>query len=181
MILFELYYEFFKIGLFAIGGGLATLPFLFHLSDSHPAWLSYTDISNMIAISESTPGPMGINMATFAGNNTFGVMGGIVATLGLVSPSIIIILIIAKILEKFKNNRFVAYAFYGLRATVIALIAYAGLQVYQIALFNGTSIRIKETVVFAILLACMLKFKKVHPIIWIAIAGIVGILLSLPA
>lgn len=180
MTLLLLFYEFFKIGLFAIGGGLATLPFLFDLADKHPEWLSYGDISNMIAISESTPGPLGINMATYAGNNVFGIVGGIVATIGLIAPSIIIILIIAKMLERFKDSKYVKYAFYGLRATVIALIFYAGLQVFSIALIGEGGIRVFETVMFACLLALMLKFPKVHPVLWIALSAIVGILLKFP-
>ena len=176
-----LFYEFFKVGLFAIGGGMATLPFLFNLSDRYPEWLSYADISNMIAVSESTPGPMGVNMATFAGNNVAGILGGIVATLGLVAPSIIIILVIARILDRFKDNKYVNYAFYGLRAVVIALIAYAGFQVFGVALYNGSSVRIVETAVFAVLFAGMLVFKKVHPILWIVIAAAIGLLLKLPS
>lgn len=181
MTLLHLFFEFFKVGLFAIGGGMATLPFLFDLSNRYPAWLSYEDISNMIAVSEATPGPMGVNMATFTGNNVAGVIGGITATLGLVAPSIIIILIVARILDKFKENKYVGYAFYGLRAVVIALIAYAGFQVFSVALFNGSSIKIVEAVVFAALFILMVIFKKLHPIFWIVIAAILGIVLKLPS
>ena len=179
-----LFWEFFKIGLFSIGGGLATLPFLVNLSSSRPEWLSMNDISNMIAISESTPGPMGINMATYVGNNvgqmTFGsvaggLVGAIIATLGEIAPSIIIIILIAKALQAFKENKLVKWAFYGLRAIVIALIAYAAWGVYQIAFFSNGSISIIKTAVFVILLAGMLLFKKIHPIIWIAIAAMLGI------
>lgn len=185
-----LFWEFFKIGLFAIGGGLATLPFLIQLSANHPEWLTMQDVSNMIAVSESTPGPMGINMATYVGNNVGtmvfgnsagGVIGGIIATLGEIAPSIVIIIIVAGILQTFKDNKYVKWAFYGLRATVIALIAYAAFQVYTVALFAGNSIKIVECVMFLVILACMKFFKKVHPIVWIALSAIAGIALGLPS
>ncbi|MGH0054558.1 MAG: chromate transporter [Sphaerochaetaceae bacterium] len=185
-----LYLEFFKIGLFAMGGGLAALPFLVRLASTHPEWLTMQEISNMIAVSESTPGPIGINMATYVGNSVGsgvfgtvfgGAFGGIVATLGEVTPSIIIILIVARILEVFKDNQYVKWAFYGLRATVIALIAYAAYHVYRVALFNGSTVKWIEVGFFAIFMILMLKFEKVHPLIWIFIAAIIGIIFKLPS
>lgn len=189
MTLLLLFYEFFKVGLFAIGGGLATLPFLVSLSETHPEWITMQDISTMIAVSESTPGPMGINMATYIGNKVGqtlfgsplgGVLGGIVATLGEIAPSIIIIILVARILDKFKENKYVKWAFYGLRAIVIALIAYAAWGVYKVALWNGESIRVIETVIFLAFTFLMLKFKKVSPILWIVIAAVLGIILKMP-
>ena len=115
MLIFRLFWEFFKTGLFAIGGGLATLPFLYDMQAA-TGWFTLDDISNMIAISESTPGPMGINMATYTGFTSMGVLGGIAAVAGLVTPSIIIIIIVSNILEKFKTNKYVQYCMYGLRA-----------------------------------------------------------------
>lgn len=186
--LLSLYLEFFKIGLFAIGGGLATLPFLINLTQTHPQWMSLADISNMIAISESTPGPIGINMATFVGNNVGtaisdsmfgGVVGGIVATLGEVSPSIIVILIVARVLSVFKDNKWVKYAFYGLRAVVIALIANAAIQVYRVALFMNGTPRWLEIGLFAVLMTLMLKFKKISPLIWLICSAVLGIIFQL--
>jgi len=175
-----LFFEYFKIGLFAVGGGLATLPFLFNLSDKYPSWITYTDISTMLAVSESTPGAIGVNMATFCGAKVASYLGSICATLGLVAPSIIIILIVARILEKFKDNKWVKWAFYGLRAAVIALIAYAGLQVYKITLFDlNYHILIKPTIMFCIILIGMLKFKKISPAVWIVLSAILGIVLQL--
>ena len=135
MILLLLMWEFFKTGLFAIGGGLATLPFLYEMSVK-TGWFTATDIANMIAISESTPGPLGINMATYVGYNTAGVAGAILAPIGEVLPSIIIILIIAKVLEKFKENQIVQDVFYGLRPASVGLIAAAGVEVVKVALLN---------------------------------------------
>lgn len=191
-VLLILFYEFFKIGLFAVGGGLATLPFLTSLATKYPEWMTFQDISNMIAVSESTPGPMGINMATYIGNKvglaTFGstlggVLGGLVATLGEIAPSIIVILVVARILLKFKENRYVKFAFYGLRAVVIALIAYAGYQVYTVALYSSTAGTLKfvECFMFLVLFTLMLKFKGVHPIIWIFLSAVLGIILGLPS
>lgn len=179
MIYLLLTYEFFKIGLFSIGGGLATLPFIFRLADLYPSWITYPEISTMLAVSESTPGPIGINMSTYCGVKVAGPLGGICSTLGLVLPSLIIILIIARFLEKFNENKWVKFAFYGLRATVIALISYAGYQVYRIVLLNEGRVQLTETVVLAVLLFCMSKWKKVHPIVWIGIAAIIGIILKL--
>ena len=133
MIYVQLFLAFFKTGLFAVGGGLATLPFLYEISDTWH-WFSHADIADMIAISESTPGAIGINMSTYAGFLTAGVPGGIIATLGLGTPCVIIILIIARILKKFKDNPYVEKAFYGLRAASIAMISAAGINVARIAL-----------------------------------------------
>ena len=135
MIYLSLFFEFFKVGLFAVGGGLSTFPFLEEMA-RRTEWFSISDLVNMIAVSESTPGPIGVNMATFAGVQTAGVLGGITATLGLITPSFIVILIIAKILDKFRNNFYVDSAFYGLKPAVLGLIASAGFSVYKNTLVN---------------------------------------------
>lgn len=175
MILLELFFSFFKIGLFAVGGGLATLPFLYELANTHD-WFDVELISNMIAISESTPGPIGINMATYVGYLNSGIIGAIIAPLGEVAPSIIIITIIAGFLKKFKDNEVVKYVFYGLRAASCALIAAAGLGVVKIAFFGET---VKEFfwqgALMAIILYFAIKKLKWHPVIFIAISAIIGI------
>ena len=187
MIYFQLFWEFFKTGLFAIGGGLATLPFLYEMQVK-TGWFTVDDISNLIAISESTPGPMGVNMATYTGFTVCGIPGGIIAVLGLITPSIVIILIVARILERFKQNKVVQYALYGLRAASAGLIMAAGLRVAQAAflhmdvwaeqgfawkLFNPIAI------VFGILLFVVYKKTKKHPILYIVAAGIVGVIFAL--
>ena len=103
MIYLTLFYEFFKIGLFAVGGGIATLPFLMDLTDKYD-WYTASELTNMIAISESTPGPVGINMATYAGYQAAGIGGAIVATVSLVLPALIIIVIVARFMKKFYDN-----------------------------------------------------------------------------
>ena len=135
MILIRLFFEFFKAGLFAIGGGMATLPFLYNISDK-TGWFTYGQLADMVAISESTPGPMGVNMATYVGFTTAGPVGAVIATLGLITPSIIVILIIAGFLKAFKTNKYVQNAFYGLRPASTGLIAAAGLSVLSLLLLH---------------------------------------------
>ena len=130
-----LFLEFFKIGLFAVGGGLATLPFLSELAGKYP-WFDESMLGNMIAVSQSTPGPIGINMATYAGFNAGGVLGGLVATIGIVTPSVIIILIVAHVLNKFKESKSVQSVFYALRPAVTGLIAVAGFGVFKISVLT---------------------------------------------
>ncbi len=181
MIFLQLYYEFFKIGLFSIGGGLTTLPFLYSLAEKKPDWFSAKTIVDMLAISESTPGPIGINMATYAGFVTAGPFGGFIATLGEVSPSIIIICIIARFLDQFDKNPLVRDAFYGLRAAVIGLIIFAGSKVFSVTLLDAGSIRYMETALFVVLFALAMKFRKVHPLIWIVLGAVLGLVLKLPS
>lgn len=178
MLTIKLFLEFFKIGLFAIGGGLATIPFLYNLSNK-TEWFLTSDISNMLAISESTPGPLGVNMATYTGFLTNGIWGGIIATLGLITPSIIIIIIISKFLNKFAENKTIKKIFYGLRAGVIALILVAGLNILkETILLPNLSIKPLEAILFIILLTLLQK-TKLHPIYFILISGIIGGILSL--
>lgn len=183
MIYLRLIFEFAKTGLFSVGGGLATLPFLYEMSDK-TGWFSHADIADMIAISESTPGPIGINMATYAGFKTAGVPGGIFASLGLALPSVIIILIIAKFLKHYRNNRFVNGAFYGLRPASIAMITAAGLNVAKVAMINLPAFQTSGSVgelflwkacVLAVLLFIAQRKLKWNPVIFIAISAVVGI------
>ena len=188
----QLFYEFFKVGLFAIGGGLATIPFLSDMG-SRTGWFSAGELANMIAISESTPGPMGVNMATYVGFHTGGIAGGVIATLGLVCPSIIVILIIAGFLKKFRESRGVDAVFYGIRPASAALIAAALVEVCSIALlFREVTIPQYQVVAVqlfnlpAILLAVVvfvcLRFtplKKLHPIVFIALSAAAGIIFEM--
>lgn len=194
MIFLRLFYEFFKVGLFSVGGGLATLPFLRHLGEV-TGWFSAADLANMVAVSESTPGAMGINMATYVGFTVGGqsglpvgnVVGAVVATLGLVAPSILVILIIAKFLQKFRQSRVVDGVFSGLRPASTGLIAAAGLSVAQIALLTGAAwtglnsltaiINWKGVILAAAVFVCMQvkALKKLHPIVYIAAAAVIGV------
>ena len=192
MIYLRLFLEFCKVGLFSVGGGLATIPFLTDLGE-RTGWFTSGQLADMIAISESTPGPMGVNMATYVGFTTGGVPGGVVATLGLVFPSIVVILIIAKFLQKFRQSKVVDGVFYGLRAASVALITAALLQVAKIALMfhevPAAEYGVVKTALFywpAILLAAavfvLLKFtplKKLHPICFIAFSAVMGIVFQM--
>lgn len=181
-----LFWEFFKIGLFAAGGGLATLPFLYQLSFK-TGWFTTAQIVDMIAVSEITPGPLGINMATFAGFNTAGISGGLAATFGLVMPSLIIMIIIAGIMHKFTNNKYVQAAFSGLRACVCALITIAVWEILKISLFNFplyketsnlSNLPLVKNIFFFILLVLLLRKIKVHPAVFIFLSAILGLLVK---
>lgn len=186
----QLFIEFFKTGLFAVGGGLATLPFLQDMA-VRTGWFTTAQLADMVAVSESTPGPIGVNMATYVGFTTAGIPGAVIATLGLVAPSIIIILIIAKVLAAFRQNKYVDAAFYGLRPCSVGLIAAAGLLVVKLAVFNFDLYR--QTGVFAdlfnwkaLLLAAVLivltryvkQTKKLHPIFFILGSAAAGALFA---
>ena len=184
MILLRLIFEFAKTGLFSVGGGLATLPFLYEISNNTD-WFSHADIADMIAISESTPGPIGINMSTYAGFKTAGVLGGVLASFGLALPSIIITLIIARFLNKFRNNPLVEGAFYGLRPASIAMITAAGLNVAKVALVdleaygltgNLGDLFVWKAIILGVLIFIGQRKLKWHPVIFIAISAVIGIL-----
>lgn len=229
-VVFTMYFQFFKVGICAFGGGLATIPFLSELGQT-TGWFSELDLANMIAISESTPGAMGVNMSTYVGytvlNNYFGnyfvpFLGSMVSTLGLVTPSIIVITIVSIFLTKFKNNKYVEWIFYGLRIASIGLIIAALYSIMKVSLLNQyinivdgkeealntlfyswneafkginssnffTSIIPSIASFFNYLFnwkavgigllfgTAIFKFKK-HPILYIAIAALVGIVLQM--
>ncbi len=188
MLFLRLFFEFFKTGLFAVGGGMATIPFLYDMAEA-TGWFTDTDLVNMIAVGESTPGPIGVNMATYAGYQAGyaefgflgGILGGLVATLSLVLPSVIVILIIAGFLEKFKENKLVKNTFYCLRPAVIGMLAVTLLGLIFPIFINLSGaafleiVNIKAIILFAVILFGVLKFKK-HPILYIGIGALVGII-----
>lgn len=186
MIYLQLFWEFFKTGLFAVGGGMATLPFLYDVSDK-TSWFTHAQLADMIAVSESTPGPIGVNMATYVGYLTGGRLGAVVATLGLITPSVIVILIVAAFLKAFRDSKYVAGAFYGLRPASTALITAAGLAVVKISFFDTKVFDdlphiLRSTKWEAVALAAVLvvltrytpKVKNWHPIIFIGISAVIG-------
>lgn len=176
MLMIDLFFSFFKIGLLSIGGGLATLPFLYELARTRD-WITIADISNLVAISESTPGPLGVNMATYVGFLQSGPIGAVISTVGLIVPSIIVIVIVAKFLDKFKNSKAVQNVFYGLRAASCALITVAGLGVAKLAFFGETfKDFFWQGAIMAVILFFTTRKLKWHPIIFIAISALIGIL-----
>ena len=187
MILFQLFYEYFKVGLFAVGGGMATIPFLYDMGEK-TGWFTRMQVADMLAISESTPGPIGVNMATYVGFTVDGVVGAVVATLGLVTPSIIVILIIAGMLQKFRSSRHVSAAFYGLRPASAALIAAAGVSVLTVSILNVDLFKVSgvlsdllqwKSLILAAIILVLTNFvkptKKLHPIVFIAVSAVVGV------
>ncbi len=191
MIYLQLFWEFFKTGLFAVGGGMATIPFLYDMSDK-TGWFTHQDLANMIAVGESTPGPIGVNMATYVGYITgmqeggipCSILGAVTATVGLVLPSLIVILIVAAMLKRFKDSPLVQKTFYGLRPASTGLIAAAGISVAVSNLFGsaGFSINYKGWILAAVLWLLTNKIKKtksLHPIVFIGASALVGILFSM--
>ena len=198
MIYLRLVYEFFKTGLLAVGGGLATLPFLYEISNK-THWFTHGDIMNMIAVAESTPGAIGINMSTYVGNMTAGFLGGIIATLSLAAPSIIIITLISKALQKFRDAPVVEAVFKVLRPASTALITAALLGVAKSTLLHADEVEAMQTGSqavtagsifgavnwFALIMAAILFIamhfgkKKIHPIVYIALSAVLGVAFSL--
>lgn len=183
---FLLFYHFFKTGLFSIGGGLATLPFLYNISDV-TGWYTYDELANMLAVSESTPGAIGINMATYVGYTVGGIPGTLLATLSEVAPGIVVILIIARFLDRFRSSRIVDSAFYGLRPASVGLIASIGITVGKIVLLNAgwtaadglaALLNYKSLILAVLVLAGTIRFKNLSPIVFIVISAAAGILFS---
>ena len=184
----QLFWEFFKTGLFAVGGGMATLPFLYDISNK-TGWFTHAQLADMVAVSESTPGPIGVNMATYVGFVTGGVGGAVVATLGLIAPSILIVLIIAAFLKAFRDSKYVDGAFYGLRPASTALIASALVTVAKVAFFSSQNfgdltavlhgVEWKAVVLAAVLLLLtryVPSVKSWHPIVFIGLSAAVGVI-----
>lgn len=199
MTLLYLFLEFFKTGLFAVGGGLATIPFLKDIAERY-SWFDSSEITDMIAISEATPGPIGVNMATYAGyqagldstqNVWLSFLYGAFTTISLIVPSIIVILIVSKMLEKFKSNKIVEYAFYGIRPASAALITAAMLDVFVMSItkvdiisiicgkLESFSMNWIALAMFCVFVVLVVKLKKVHPIVFIAVGAVLGIALKL--
>ena len=192
MICLRLFWEFLKIGLFSVGGGMATLPFLYDLADK-TGWFTGAQVADMLAVYESTPGPIGINMATYTGYTVAGVPGAVLASVGIILPGLALVLIITAMLEKFRKNRYVEGAFYGLRPASVALITAAGLLVAKITFLDEALLEAysgggflslvswKAVILAAVLLVLTRWFKptkKLHPVVFIAASAVVGIIFA---
>lgn len=187
MLYVQLFIEFFLTGLFAVGGGMATIPFLEDIS-TRTGWFTHAQLADMVAVSESTPGPIGVNMATYVGYLTGGIPGGIIATLGLITPSVIVILIIAAFLKSFRNSKYVERVFYGIRPASTALIAAAGVSVLMLCIIDVAAFKLSGNlfdlidpkaiilfVVIWVLTNLVKKTKKLHPLVFIAISAVAGL------
>ncbi len=179
MIFLELFLSFFKIGLFAVGGGLATVPFLFELSET-THWFSVSELVKMIAVSESTPGPLGINMATYCGVHVAGVFGGLVATLGIVSPMLLVVGILSHYYRKLRKNRWVKALFLGLRPAVAMMIFGFVLRLIWVIFDHALDSEIGFLSFVLFFFYVWLTFKyKWHPVVFIALAGLIGLVQGL--
>lgn len=195
MIYLRLFWEFFKTGLFSVGGGMATVPFLQSIAE-RTSWFDSAQLADMIAVAESTPGPLGVNTATYVGYTVglpqggvfYGILGSVTATVGLVLPSVLVILIVAYFLDRFRKNRYVDAAFYGLRAASVGLIAAAGVTILLLSFFRVSDIysllgqfhldyrHILLAAVILVLTRWVPQTKKLHPICFIAASAVIGIL-----
>lgn len=182
MICLELFYTFFTIGLFTFGGGYAMLPLIQEQVLAH-GWLSMEELVDFVAISESTPGPFAVNIATYVGAETAGVPGALCATLGVVLPSFLVILLVAKFYLRFKNSKAVSGVMYGLRSAVVGLIAAALFGMLATVFFHNVEVSwsnvltpefLCSAVIFAVMAVSALK--KVNPIIIIVCSAAAGIL-----
>ena len=189
MTFLKLFFEFFKIGLFAVGGGPATIPFLQDLARSDYGWFNEDQLGVMVAVAESTPGPIGVNKPTYAGYNAGfgefgvvgGILGGITATMGLVTPSIIVIILVAGFLKAFKENTYVKGAFSGIRPVVTALVLFAVFGIIKPIFFVNGEFVIPVIAISVVVFGLMFikKLKKLHPAFWLVLGAVAGILLKL--
>ena len=184
MKLLYLFATFFRIGLFSVGGGLATLPFLFELADRSNGWLTREMVGNMLAVAQSLPGPVGGNLSAYTGFRYAWIPGGYISAIGLTAPSIIVILIVARMLHSFKENKLVKNLFAGFRPAAAGLLSAAAFGAIALSLWNAAAsvwydfLRWKEALIFIVFFFLIFKFKK-HPVIYIAAAGIAGVFLKL--
>ncbi len=183
--LLELYLSFFKVGLFSIGGGLAALPLIQDEVVNAHAWINLSDFTDLVAIAQMTPGPIALNSATFIGTNLRGFLGAIVATLGNITPSIIIVSILAYFYFKYKNLNTIRGILEGLRPASLGLIASAGASIFMIAIFGQSNHTIKigeisylSLMIFSISLFVLQKFKF-HPIAVMLACGVIYTLISM--
>lgn len=170
MIYLQLFLEFFHIGLFSFGGGYATLPFLFHIAETHD-WYTAKQLTDMIAISSITPGPVGVNVATFAGYTTSGILGALIATSSVVLPSLIIVIIISKLLEQFKHNLYVQSIIYTLKPAGCGLLAAVGVNMF----LNNISLWGMSLFLILLILSFM---KKRDPLFYLGLSALYGLVYS---
>lgn len=178
-------WEFFKAGLFALGGGVVAIPFFNDMAIKY-GWFSTKDIADMIAISEATPGPFGINMATFAGYKIGGIIGSALGVFFLVLPSFVIIIIVSKFLDKFSENKYVKAAFKGLRPCVCGLVLNAWYSIMKVSVINPSAFiesknisdffNFVPLVIFVIIFIGSRYIKKLPPAAWIAIGALAGLI-----
>ncbi|QIB27683.1 chromate transporter [Caloranaerobacter azorensis] len=171
MIYIKLFISFLKIGVFSFGGGYAMLPLIQEEVITKNGWINLKEFIDILAISQMTPGPIAINSATFLGYKIGGILGAVVSTLAVITPSLVIILLIAHFLRKFKESKYVDWFFKGLRPIIIGLIASAAILVAK-----NTIIDIKSLII-TLAIFYLVTYKKLHPILCIVIAGGLGVIM----
>ena len=171
MTILALFYEFFKTGLFSVGGGYATMPFLYAIAKNYD-WYSLRELGDIVAVSVITPGPVGVNMATYAGFKTAGLFGSFISTMAIVLPSYFIIIFVSKALKKFEDNFYVKSIIYSLKPAGCGMLAAVGLQ-----LAKQNIVDMPSFFLFAILFYLTLDFKK-NPLYFFLVGGIIGIVIK---
>ncbi len=176
-MILQVFLEFVKIGIFSIGGGLATIPFLYHLTQTRPTWITVEELTNILAIGQSTPGPIGVNISTYVGNNILGILGSFIAPFSLVLPSFLIILVIVHYYHRYENNLYVVHYFNYIRVASLALISYAVTFIIGPALTLNNEVNMVCIGFFVILFVVENIFKKVSPIVFIILSALIAIIL----
>ena len=185
-----LFVEFFKTGLFAVGGGLATIPFIREMGAAH-GWITEAEIANIIAIAESTPGPIGVNTATYVGFKVAGIPGSVIATIGLVTPSVIIIILVAGAIRRYSDSHLIKSLFTSIRPAAIGLITAAGFSLLLVAIgvkadflrftFSANRMSLIKLGIYGafVFFAFWKKTAKIHPLFFILAGGAIGAILAL--
>lgn len=167
----HLFIEFFKIGIFSFGGGYATLPFLYHIAEKYE-WYTSSDLTQMLAISSITPGPVGINVATFAGFVTAGIVGSLIATTAVALPSFLIVTAVSKIINKYRENKYIQGALRGIKASGCALLSYVGIK-----LLFTSKLELIGSIILVGLILFSLKQKR-GAIFYLSITALLGFILG---
>lgn len=172
MLYLQLFWQFFQIGVFSFGGGYATLPFLYEIADKFH-WYSSADLTNMLAISSITPGPVGVNVATFAGFNSGGILGSLIATTSVVLPSFIIVTIVSKMLEKFRTNKYVKGAVSAVKPAGCALLSAVGIK-----LLFTSNLHLFGTLLLVALITLSVVRKKTDPLVYLGVSAVAGLVIG---
>ena len=171
-LLIQLFIQFFHIGIFSFGGGYATLPFLYDISEKFH-WYSTSQLSNMLAVSSVTPGPVGVNMATFTGFTTAGIVGSVIATSAIVLPSFIFVLIVYRIINKFKTNKYIKASINALKPAGCALLSAVGIKLIFTSNLHLMGLLILSGII------CSTFYKKFDPITYLVSTAVIGLVLGI--
>ncbi len=167
----HLFLQFFHVGVFSFGGGYATLPFLYDIAEKYH-WYNAKQLTDMLAISSITPGPVGVNVATFAGFTTSGILGAIIATTSVILPSLIIVTIVSKVLDKFKTNLYVKGAIRAIKPAGCALLSAVGIKL----IFSSNLYLLGSLLLLAFIITSVIK--KLDPLFYLGVSAIIGLILG---